>query len=102
MDGGDFFTSNGKLLSVRVHARPGAREDAFLGIRAGELVVAVRAVAEKGKANDGITRLLARALGVPRDSVSLRMGAASPHKVFHAPLSCEAALRRLGGSLTSS
>ena len=97
MSEGEFFTSNGKILSLRVRARPGAREDAVLGVRAGELVIAVRAVAEKGKANNEIVRTLSRALGVPRDSITLRMGAVSPHKVFHAPLSCEAALRRLVG-----
>ena len=95
MSEGDFFTSNGKVVSLRVRAKPGARQDAVLGVRAGELVVAVRSVAEKGKANEGIVRILARTLGVPRDSVRLRMGAVSPHKVFHVPLEAIAALRRI-------
>ena len=95
MSEGDFFTSNGKVVSLRVRAKPGARQDAVLGVRAGELVVAVRSVAEKGKANEGIVRILARTLGVPRDSVTLRMGAVSPHKVFHVPLEAIAELRRI-------
>jgi hypothetical protein len=36
-----FYTVNAKEISLRVKARPGARQDAVLGVRAGELVVAV-------------------------------------------------------------
>ena len=95
MHEGEFFTSNGNVVSVNVRAKPGARQDAVLGIRAGELVVSVRSVAEKGKANDGIIRVLARTLGVPRDSVTLRRGAVSPHKVFHVPLEALVELQRI-------
>jgi len=95
MSEGEFFTSNGKIVSLKVRARPGARQDAVMGVRAGELVVAVRSVAEKGKANEGIIRILARVLGVPRAGVMLRMGAVSPHKVFHVPLEALAELRKI-------
>jgi uncharacterized protein len=95
MPKGEFFTTSGRVVSLKVRARPGARQDAVLGIRAGELIVAVRSVAEKGKANEGIARVLARTLGVPRDSVTLRRGAASPHKVFHVPLEALVELQRI-------
>jgi uncharacterized protein len=91
------FTVGRDGISLRVKAKPGAHQDAVLGVRGGELVVAVRAIAEKGRANDGIVKVLARHFGVARDSVSIRLGGASPHKVVQLPLEAEAALRKLEG-----
>jgi len=93
MMSGSFFTARGEWVSLNVKAKPGARQDAVLGVRGGELLVAVRAVAEKGRANVEIARVIAKSLGVPRDSVVLKRGGASPHKVFEIPL--EAAARLL-------
>lgn len=90
-----FFSVHAGFISLRVKAKPGAREDAILGVRGAELVVAVRAVAEKGKANAEIERILARGLGVSRESVVLKMGGASPHKVFQVPLEAAAILRKM-------
>jgi uncharacterized protein YggU (UPF0235/DUF167 family) len=87
-----FYSVHDDWVTVKVKARPGSREDAVLGISNGELVVEVRAIAEKGRANDEIARLLSRTLGVPRDSVVLKIGGASPHKVFRLPRGAEAAL----------
>ena len=72
-------------MTLKVKGKPGARQDAVLGVRGAELLVAVRAVAEKGRANMEIARVIAKALGVPRDSVVLMRGGASPHKVFQVP-----------------
>ncbi len=74
-------TDGGILLPVR--AQPGARRNALVGEQAGRLKVAVTQVAEKGKANAEIIRLLADALGLKRSQVTLRSGATSPLKVFH-------------------
>ena len=88
-----FYSVGPKAIMLRVKAKPHARQDAVLGVRAGELIVAVRAAAEKGKANAEIVRVLARALGVPRGLVVLKSGAGSPHKVFLVPLEAAAVLR---------
>jgi uncharacterized protein len=80
-----FYTVQAKCVTLRVKAKPGARQDAVLGVQGAELAVAVRAVAEKGKANQEIARVLARALGLSRDSVVLKLGAGSHHKVFQVP-----------------
>ncbi len=90
-----FFTVGSQSITLRVKAKPHAHEDGLLGARAGELVVAVRAVAEKGKANAEIVQVLAKALGVPRDSVVLKSGGGAPHKVFVVPLDAGEALARL-------
>jgi uncharacterized protein len=90
-----FFSSQGDHLTLRVKAKPGARQDAVLGVRGAELLVSVRAVAEKGRANVEIARVLAKALGVPKDSVVLKLGGASPHKVFQVPAAAAAALGKM-------
>ena len=80
-------------VSLKVRAKPGARRDAIVGVRAGELVVEVRAAPEKGKANGEIARLLAEALGLTRQEVTLAFGGAGHHKVFLLPASAQNALR---------
>ena len=88
------FSVQGNHLTLRVKAKPGARQDAVLGVRGAELLVSVRAVAEKGRANAEIAKVIAKALGVPRDSIVLKLGGASPHKVFQVPAEAAAALQR--------
>jgi len=82
-----------KGISLKVRAKPGARRDAILGVRAGELVVEVHAPPEKGRANDQIVRILAASLGLPRQEVALTFGGTSHHKVFLLPARAESALR---------
>lgn len=89
-----FFSVHGDHVILRVKAKPGARQDAILGVRGAELVVAVRVPAEKGKANAEIIRVLSKALEVHRSEVTLKLGGASPHKVFELPASAAAALQR--------
>jgi uncharacterized protein YggU (UPF0235/DUF167 family) len=95
MPAASFFSVQGDHLTLRVKAKPGARQDAVLGVRGTELLVSVRAVAEKGKANAEIARVLAKELGMPKDSIVLRLGGASPHKVFQVPVGAVEALRHL-------
>ncbi|MEZ4217956.1 MAG: DUF167 domain-containing protein [Myxococcota bacterium] len=70
----------GVVVCVRV--APRARRDAIAGVHDGRLKVAVTAPPEKGKANDAVARVLARALGVPRSRVALLAGATSHDKRF--------------------
>jgi uncharacterized protein len=95
MTSGEFFSVHESSVSLKVKARPGAGKDAILGIRGSELMVAVRAVAEKGRANDQLIRVLSMALGVPRDSVRLKLGGSSSHKVFEVPRSAATILAKM-------
>jgi uncharacterized protein YggU (UPF0235/DUF167 family) len=95
MKSDSFFTVHGGSVSLRVKAKSGARQDAVLGVRGPELLVAVRAVAEKGRANVEVARVIAKALGVPRDRVILKLGGASPHKVFEVPVEAAARLEKM-------
>jgi uncharacterized protein YggU (UPF0235/DUF167 family) len=55
----------------RVRAQAGARSSALRGEQDGALKVAVTQVAEKGKANKAILRLLCKQLGLRRSQLEL-------------------------------
>jgi uncharacterized protein YggU (UPF0235/DUF167 family) len=93
-----FFTVTERGVLVRVKAKPHAREDAVAGVRGGELLVSVRAAPEKGRATEEVIRVVASAVGVPRTSVTLKSGGASPHKVLLLPPGTASSLKRLGGT----
>lgn len=65
---------------VAVKAQPGARQDALRGLHGGMLKIAVRQVAEKGKANDAVCGVLAQALGIAPSRVVLVGGATQTRK----------------------
>ena len=63
-----------------VWCAPGASREGIRGERDGALRVAVTAPAEKGRANEAIVRLLARALGLRPGDLSIRSGRAARAK----------------------
>jgi uncharacterized protein YggU (UPF0235/DUF167 family) len=89
-------------LAVSVRATPKSGHDAIDGIaQLGDgqvaLKVRVRAVPADGKANDALTRVLARAVDVPLSAVQLLQGAAGRLKTFRIvgdPVKLAAALER--------
>ena len=70
----------GTVIAVR--ARPGARKDAILGIRGDALRIGVTAAPERGKANQAVADLLARALEVKGSQIRLLTGETSREKRF--------------------
>jgi uncharacterized protein YggU (UPF0235/DUF167 family) len=82
-------------LTVRV--TPGARDSTVTGWQGDALRVRVREKAEKGRANEAVARLLAKALGVAASEVTLRRGATSREKLFEVDGLDDAEIRkRLG------
>jgi len=59
---------------LRVHVQPGAAMDRIRGTHGEALKVAVRAVPEKGRANEGLLDLLAGSLGVVRGAIEIVSG----------------------------
>jgi uncharacterized protein YggU (UPF0235/DUF167 family) len=85
---------DGSAFSVK--ARPGARRDAVAGVHDGMLRVEVAAAPEKGRANQAITRLLAKKLGTPPTGVVILAGVTASRKRFGVHgLGPEATLRKL-------
>jgi uncharacterized protein (TIGR00251 family) len=71
--------SDGVIIALRVTPRGG--RDAIEGVdEAGALRVRVAAPPADGAANKAVTKLLAKALGVPRSGVSISAGAGARHK----------------------
>ncbi len=65
-----------------VKAVPGASRNQIAGLLGDRLKVRVSAPPEDGKANKAICKLLAKALGVKANQVSIESGATSPEKVL--------------------
>lgn len=71
---------DGTILPVHAHAA--ARKNALRGVRAGALQVSVTQAPEKGKANQAIIALLAKALKARKSQFELIAGTSSPMKKF--------------------
>ena len=69
-------------MILPVRAQPGARRNEARGEQNGRLKVSVTQVAEKGKANKAILKLLSAVLGVRRSQLELLSGETSPEKRF--------------------
>ena len=88
------------MAFLKVRVTPGARESAIGEWVDGVLRVKVREVAEKGRANEAVARLLAMRLGVAAGDVVLKRGATSREKLFEvARLDDAETGRRLGAPL---
>ena len=74
-------------LEIRIRVTPRGGRDVIDGVEALSdgrpvLKVRVRAAPEDGAANEGVRRLLAKALGLPASAVSLESGATARLKTF--------------------
>ena len=70
------------VVLLPVKAQAGARRDSIVGEHGGRLKVAVSQVAEKGKANAAICKLVAESLGLARSAVTVSSGATASLKVL--------------------
>jgi len=68
--------------TLLVKAQPGSRANAVRGEFQGALKVSITQVAEKGKANEALIGVLAKALGVRTSQVQLIRGQTSSQKQF--------------------
>lgn len=67
---------------VNVRVKPGARINRVEDDGEGGFIVWTSAVPDKGKANEAVTRALAKHLGVAKSQVRLARGGAARRKVF--------------------
>lgn len=65
---------------VHVKASPGSRTNGVTGVHNGALKIAVTQTAERGKANQAIRRVLARAFGLKLSQISLVAGETTRNK----------------------
>ena len=82
------------MAKITVRVTPRAGRDAIDGYGAGVVLrVRVAAAPADGKANDAVTRMLAKALGVPPTRVAVIAGATSRVKIIEIEGLSEAAVR---------
>jgi len=66
---------------LKVKVVPGSSRDQIMGWLGDPLKIKVTAPPEKGKANEAVVELLAAALGIAADDISVISGYSSPAKV---------------------
>lgn len=95
-----FIVSAGSdSILIRVKAVPGASRDEIAGVLGDRLKVRVSAPPEGGRANEAIVRLIEAALRLPRGSVEVEKGHASPAKQVRIRGSDAESAAVLGGRL---
>ncbi|WP_435640183.1 DUF167 domain-containing protein [Micavibrio aeruginosavorus] len=77
---------NGAILHIRLS--PGASSDGFRGWMVDEqgrnvLKISVTAIAENGKANDALIKLLSKTLKHPKTAIEIRSGHTDRNKVLY-------------------
>ena len=94
-----FFEVRDGRVSLRVRVKPSASKSAVLGVRAGELEVAVRALPVDGAANEELVRVLAEYFELPKRTVTIARGQSGRSKIVRlavAPAKLVEALERHG------
>jgi len=70
----------GEGVTFSVKVVPNSSRNAIAGLWGSALKVNISAVAQKGKANQALIKLLAKALGCPKSSLSIISGTTRPQK----------------------
>ncbi|AGW37751.1 DUF167 family protein [Chlamydia pecorum] len=74
-----------ELCILEVQVTPKAKENKIVGFQGEVLKVRVTEPPEKGKANEAVVSLLAKALGIPKRDVTLVSGESSRKKKLMIP-----------------
>ncbi len=89
--------AEGSLLAV--YAQPGARRNQRRGVERGMLKASVTQIAEHGKANAAIKKLLAASLGLRKSQLELVTGETSREKQFVVSRAPDELQRRIAAAL---
>lgn len=82
-------------MTLRVRVQPRASRDAIAGERGGALLVRLTAPPVEGAANQALSRLLGKALGLPPSAVEVLRGATGRDKLLRIAGASAGDLRRL-------
>lgn len=82
-------------MTLRVRVQPRASRDAIAGERGGVLLVRLTAPPVEGAANQALSRLLGKALGLPPSAVEVLRGATGRDKLLRIAGASASDLRRL-------
>ena len=89
-------TDQGIIISVKVV--PGSSRDRIVGVLGNSLKITTSTAPERGKANQAVTKTLAKALGINTRNVKLISGKTGAQKKFAiSEISCSDVRRKLTG-----
>ncbi len=80
------YTFSGQTLLLRLKVIPNAGRYRIDGVRAGELLVRLKAQPRKGEANRELLRFMAKSLGLSRSLLQIASGETSGHKLLSLPV----------------
>ena len=86
---------NSERFVFKVKVIPKARGDLVDGLRGDSLLVRVKAVPERGKANEAVREVLSAALDLPVSSIAIEGGSTSRLKTVSVPESARRAVESL-------
>lgn len=81
--------------TLKIKIIPKAKKNEIVGTRGEFLVIKIKAVPEKGKANKELVRYLSAILNIPAADISFVRGRAASHKIIALPHASDRVLRRL-------
>jgi uncharacterized protein len=87
MENPPFSIDASGLLSLLVKAFPKSSKNEITGVRGGELIVKINAVAEQGKANQELVEYLSKCLRIAKRDIVIVSGEGSRHKRIQLPAS---------------
>ena len=76
------MSSSSDGVTLRLKVSPGASREGIARSANGTLKISVTAAPERGRANEDAVALLAKALGVPKSSITVVAGATARNKTF--------------------
>ena len=82
------------MSRLNIKVVPGASRDQIVGWLGDALKIKVTAPPEKGKANEAVVTLLAKTLGVRRDTIEIVSGHGSPAKTVEIALMNNVAIKK--------
>ncbi len=92
---GDWLREDEGVITLTIHAQPGARRSEVAGLHGDALKIRLAAPAIDGRANAALLAFVARRLGLGRSALTLKSGASSRHKVLLLVGTSPDAVRRL-------
>ena len=96
----EYLSSHPDGVRLRVFVQPKAAKTELVGIHGPALKLKVRAVPERGRANEAVCKLVAELLGVPTSNVEVVAGGSTRFKtVVVAGVGIDRALGAIGAHL---
>jgi uncharacterized protein (TIGR00251 family) len=79
------WSSANGAIALKIKVSPNAQKDMIAGVKNGELLVKINAVAEGGKANAALIAFMAKTFKIAKRYITIASGASARHKLLRLP-----------------